>query len=209
MQGFFYKQRIPLPCKVKHEYATSMDGDDLFHGTTFVEYLDGSQFLHIELISKVKDSYSPEERMLELAMMRTVVAPAAGANAAGMLSGMSVAGDDYYFDSTCVLFAASEDDEHKQSAKRGRGDDNYGDAASTVGTCMTIGRTRITTKTSHDQVRQQATAVLHRTEEHAPPARTVGGGLKQAPNANQHQQPASSLQHAVNHNQASSEQTNG
>jgi hypothetical protein len=206
-QGFFYEQRIPLPRKVKHEYATSMDGDDLFHGKTFVEYPDGSQFLHIELVSEVKDSYCPEERMLEPAMMRTAVAAAAGANAAGMMSGMSVDGDDYYFDSTRVLFAA-EDDERKQSAKRGRGDEDYGDAASTVGTRMTIGGTRITT-TTHDQVRRQATAVLHRAE-HTPPVRTVGGGLKQAPtNANQqHQQPAaSSLQRAVNHNQASSEQT--
>ena len=29
-QGFFYEQRIPLPRKVKHEYATAMDGDDIF-----------------------------------------------------------------------------------------------------------------------------------------------------------------------------------
>mgnify|MGYP006313392713 FL=1 len=83
---------------------------------------------------------------------------------------------------------------------------DHGDATSTVGTRMTIGGTRITT-TTHDQVRQQATAVLHRAE-HAP-VRTIGGGLKQAPNANQHQQQASSLQRAVNHNQASEQTTNG
>jgi hypothetical protein len=208
-QGFFYEQRIPLPRKVKHEYATAMDGDDLFHGKTFVEYPDGSQFMHVELVSEVKDSYCPEERMLEPAMMRTAVAAAAGANAAGMSSGMSVDGDDYYFDSTRVLFAAEDNHERKISAKRGRGDADHGDATSTVGTRMTIGGTRITTTTHHDQVRQQATAVLHRAE-HAP-VRTIGGGLKQAPNAapNQHQQPASSLQRAVNHNQASEQTTNG
>ena len=213
-QGFFYEQRIPLPRKVKHEYATPMDGDDLFHGKTFVEYPDGSQFMHVELVSEVKDSYCPEERMLEPAMMRTAVAAAAGANASGMSSGMSIDGDDYYFDSTRVLFAAAEDNhERKLSAKRGRGgDDDHGDATSTVGTRMTIGGTRITT-TTHDQVRQQATAVLHRAE-HAPVrTSTIGaGGLKQAPNANhQHQQQpaASSLQRAVNHNQASEQTTNG
>jgi hypothetical protein len=190
-QGFFYEQHIPLPRKVKHEYATPMDGDDLFHGKTFVEYPDGSTFMHVELVGEIKDSYCPEERMLEPAMMRTAVA-AAGANPGGM----SIDGDDYY-GTARVLFAATEDDERKQSAKRGRGDGDHGDATSTVGTRMTIGGNRIAT--THDQVRQQATAVLHRAE-HVPVRMVIGGGLKQPP--------ASSLQRAVNHNQAS-EQTNG
>jgi hypothetical protein len=51
-QGFFYEQCILLPHKVKHEYATPMDGDDLFHGKTFVEYPDGSQ--NCTLSSSVK-----------------------------------------------------------------------------------------------------------------------------------------------------------
>jgi hypothetical protein len=175
-QGFFYEQRIPLPRKVKHEYATRMDGDDLFHGKTFVEYPDGSQFMHIELISEIKDSYCPEERMLEPSMMQT--AAAAG----------NMEGDDYdYHDDTHVLFAgATEEDDRKQSAKRVRGD---GDAA-------TLGSGRMT-MTNYD-------LVVHQADQHAAPVRTVGG-LK----LHQHQhQPASSLQHAVNHNQAS-EKKNG
>jgi hypothetical protein len=97
-------------------------------------------------------------------------------------------GDDCdYYDGTRVLFAcATEEDDRKQSAKRGRGDGN--DAA-------TFGSGRMT-MTNHD-------LILHQADQHAAPVCTVGG-LKLHP----HQQPASSLQHAVNHNQAS-EKKNG
>jgi len=64
-EGFFYEQRIPLPRKVQHEFASSKDGDDLFVGKKFVKYPDGSVFLHVELIAECKDNYIPEERMLD------------------------------------------------------------------------------------------------------------------------------------------------
>ena len=65
MDGFFYEQRIPLPRKVQHEYASTKDGDDLFFGKKFIKYPDGSVFLHVELIAETKDNYIPEERMLD------------------------------------------------------------------------------------------------------------------------------------------------
>lgn len=70
--GFFYEQRIKLPRKVQHEFATQQSGDDLFTGKKFIEYPDGSVFLHVELVAEVKDNYIPEERMLDPKYMKSV-----------------------------------------------------------------------------------------------------------------------------------------
>ena len=74
--GFFYEQRIRLPRKVQHSFAAKNDGDDMFTGKKFIEYPDGSVFLHVELIGESKDDYVPEERLLDPLMMKT---PGAGA----------------------------------------------------------------------------------------------------------------------------------
>ena len=73
-EGHFYDQRIPLPRKCQHNLAACADGDELFHSKKFVEYPDGSIFLHMELLCESHDSYCPEERMLEPSMMRTAAA---------------------------------------------------------------------------------------------------------------------------------------
>jgi len=70
--GFFYEQRIPLPRKVQHDFATQQSGDDLFTSKKFIEYPDGSIFLHVELVAEVKDNYIPEERMLDPKYMKSV-----------------------------------------------------------------------------------------------------------------------------------------
>jgi len=70
--GFFYEQRIQLPRKVQHDFATQKSGDDLFTGKKFIEYPDGSVFLHVELVAEVKDNYIPEERMLDPKYMKSV-----------------------------------------------------------------------------------------------------------------------------------------
>ena len=51
MDGFFYKQHIHLPCKVMHSVATAND-DMLFFWKKFVEYPDGSVFLHVGLVAE-------------------------------------------------------------------------------------------------------------------------------------------------------------
>jgi len=71
--GFFCEQRIRLPRKVQHKFASTMDGDDLFADKKFVEYPDGSVFLHCELIAECKDNYIPEERLTDPKMMKTPV----------------------------------------------------------------------------------------------------------------------------------------
>lgn len=70
--GFFYEQRIRLPRKVDHKFAATTDGDELFFGKKFIEYPDGSVFLHVELIGETKDNYMPEERMLDPKLMKSV-----------------------------------------------------------------------------------------------------------------------------------------
>jgi len=70
-EGFFYEQRIRLPRACNFEFA-SKDGCDMFHGKKFVEYPDGSVFLHVELTAETKDSYVPMERLLDPSMMKTV-----------------------------------------------------------------------------------------------------------------------------------------
>lgn len=70
--GFFYEQRIKLPRKVQHNFAKTTDGDELFFGKKFIEYPDGSVFLHVELLGERKDNYIPEERMLDPKYMKSV-----------------------------------------------------------------------------------------------------------------------------------------
>ena len=82
--GFFYEQRISLPRKVRHQFAAASDGDEIFYGKKFVEYPDGSVFLHLELLCKQKDNYIPEERLLDPSLMRTAAAAAASATAGAM-----------------------------------------------------------------------------------------------------------------------------
>jgi hypothetical protein len=70
--AFVYEQRIPLPRKCEHEYASDAsdtDSDCLFHGKKFVQYPDGTVFLHVELVCETRDNYCPEERMLDPSMM--------------------------------------------------------------------------------------------------------------------------------------------
>ena len=71
--GFFCEKRIPLPRKVRHSFATVEDGDELFQGKKFIQYPDGSVFLHVELIAESKDNYIPEERMLDPKVVKTPV----------------------------------------------------------------------------------------------------------------------------------------
>jgi len=71
--GFCCEQRITLPRKVQHKFASVNDGDDLFVDKKFVEYPDGSVFLHCELIAEAKDDCIPEERMIDPKMMKTPV----------------------------------------------------------------------------------------------------------------------------------------
>ena len=59
--GFYYEQRIPLPRKVNRQWAKQTDGDEFFFGRKFVQYPDGSVFLHLELQAEKKDSYCPVE----------------------------------------------------------------------------------------------------------------------------------------------------
>jgi hypothetical protein len=59
--GKFYEQRIKLTRKCLHEFAKLEDGDEFFHGKKFVQYLDGSVHLHVELLIKPKDGYCPPE----------------------------------------------------------------------------------------------------------------------------------------------------
>ena len=73
-KGHFYEQRIPLLRKCQHNLAACTDGDEFFQGKKFVEYPDGSIFLHVELLCESHDNYCPEERMLEPSMMRTAAA---------------------------------------------------------------------------------------------------------------------------------------
>ena len=82
--GFFYEQRIRLPRKVQHKFATCQSGDDLFTGKKFVEYPDGSVFLHVELIAEAMDSYIPEERMLDPKHMKSVPKTATDAGPSAM-----------------------------------------------------------------------------------------------------------------------------
>jgi len=70
-EGFFYEQRIRLPRTCNYKFA-SKEGCDMFHGKKFVEYPDGSVFLHVELLAETKDNYVPEERLLDPSMMKTV-----------------------------------------------------------------------------------------------------------------------------------------
>jgi hypothetical protein len=69
--GFYYEQRITLPRTCKHKFATQ-EGDEMFYGKKFVQYPDGSIFLHFELVADTKDNYIPEERLLDPALMKTV-----------------------------------------------------------------------------------------------------------------------------------------
>jgi hypothetical protein len=66
---FLYYQRIPLPKKVRHTFATASDGDEVFHGSRYSVCPDGSYMLHVELIVDVGDNYCPEERMLDAEVM--------------------------------------------------------------------------------------------------------------------------------------------
>jgi hypothetical protein len=61
VEDFFYEQRIPLPKHCMHDLASPADGDDFFHGKRFITYPDGSTHMHVELLSKVQDSYCPQE----------------------------------------------------------------------------------------------------------------------------------------------------
>lgn len=70
--GFYYEQRIRLPRSVKREFAKQNDGDKMFHGKKFIQYPDGSVHLHCELIGDTKDSYIPEERILDPDFIKTV-----------------------------------------------------------------------------------------------------------------------------------------
>ena len=70
--GFFYEQRIRLPRKAEHAFATMQDGDDFFYGRKFVQYPDGSVHLHVELLAEKNDNYVPEECMLDPQLVKTV-----------------------------------------------------------------------------------------------------------------------------------------
>jgi len=60
-EGFFCEQRIPLPHKVKHQFAAQADGDKFFFGRKVVQCPDGSRFLHLELIAEDQDGFVPVE----------------------------------------------------------------------------------------------------------------------------------------------------
>lgn len=83
-EGFFYEQRIPLPRKCQHEFAVCTDGDESFFGKKFIQYPDGSIFLHVELLAEVHDNYIPEERMLDPSVMNAAAAAAAAATTTRM-----------------------------------------------------------------------------------------------------------------------------
>eukprot|EP00957_Ditylum_brightwellii_P198338 15113855-Ditylum_brightwellii.AAC.1 len=72
MMGFHYWQWIPLPREVSRDFATKKDGGEVFHGTKFIMYPDGSTFLHAECIVKRNDSHCPEERMLMPSVLKSV-----------------------------------------------------------------------------------------------------------------------------------------
>jgi len=62
VDGRYYEQRIPLPRKVMHKFATALDGDSFFNGLKFVKHSNGAVHMYAELLGEMKDNYTPEER---------------------------------------------------------------------------------------------------------------------------------------------------
>ena len=50
-------QRIPLPYPCKHTFSTE-DDDPIFFGSKYIEYEDGSTWLHLDLLADTKDAYT-------------------------------------------------------------------------------------------------------------------------------------------------------
>ena len=58
-KAIMLKQRIPLPFQVKHLFSTK-ESDSIFYGKKYVQYYDGSVWLHVELLQDKQDSYKAE-----------------------------------------------------------------------------------------------------------------------------------------------------
>eukprot|EP00957_Ditylum_brightwellii_P024191 1824137-Ditylum_brightwellii.AAC.1 len=71
MTGFTYMQHICFPKKVKHQFVARGDGDDIFWEHKFLQYNNGSIFLHVEFLADMKDGYTREECMLSPSMMKS------------------------------------------------------------------------------------------------------------------------------------------
>jgi len=105
--GNYYEQRIPLPCKVMHQFATALDGDRFFEGLKFVKYGNGSVFMYIKILGEVKDSYTQEEckpaPVTKFAKTLTVDVPVAmdvssSGSVAGAIRGATVFQNEFHFD---------------------------------------------------------------------------------------------------------------
>ena len=75
-KALWQETRIPLPFICRHTFADQKD-DPLFYGKQFVQYNDGSVWLHAELVADVGDSYKADK---EAPQVRVASTPPPAAN---------------------------------------------------------------------------------------------------------------------------------